>query len=293
MALEEAATREQLMTTPSLYELLCERLAEEYARRWDKSHAAPPVFVIAVTAVIGTILLAMGRTVWMLFAALTAGQIIWAASVALIRSSHNVDEKKKEIMRGKIPVELLESTQSHLRWWHHLLHSTQWAKHSRIYEHENRLTEHGDEIQQRLSELEAEAAAVEPEPEMYRNDPNYPGEENLSGGVTLYNDPVELAEGINNARQRTYHRERIEKIPDEKTRLEQEFVLIQAFLYKVQNVTHKLQRLEEIDEDVPDCTRNELNEMIRRYISNLEERRMILAQVDKIRPGELMQLTGV
>lgn len=118
------------------------------------------------------------------------------------------------------------------------------------------------------------------------------GGEESGDGARLFDNPEELAERLLNVKQRAYHVERISNIKDEKLRLGQELVFLDALLLKVYAVTHTLGEIEKLEPKVEGGTVENPTALFLECVTILEHRRQLVMKVDRIRPGDLMQLVS-
>lgn len=110
--------------------------------------------------------------------------------------------------------------------------------------------------------------------------------------IRIFNSPEELAERLLNVKQRAYHIERIEGIEDPLTRFQQELVFLDALLFKVYAVTHTLEEIEKLTPKLDNTTVEEPTALFHETTTILEHRRQLVMKVDRIRPGELMQIVS-
>lgn len=271
-------TREDVLHVPSLFDFFCERTAADMRSRGGTSepHATSFAGIIATLLfafafyVIGQKQLAKASFV---FFGLMMAWMVWGA---VIRSSQQVTQKADNIKAGLFPAAAAPFVLARLKWWNHLVVPLRWGKHSRLFDRRTKLERKIEETQRRVTEAVGRAGVAAAD---YRPPDDA--------------EAADLANKIHTFSDRSSYESEMGAIGNEVVRLRAELVLYQALLYKLNEMSEKLDRIEKLTVTFQNVSPDDLSQVVAEAIQLLEERRILVLNVDTIDPEDFIDLVTV
>lgn len=269
-------TRDDLLHVPNLYEYFCARTSDDMRTRGGT--AEPPT--VSFASLIITVMIAfafyvfgkpnLAKATFILFGLL----LLWTIWGVVVRSSEQISQKADDIKSGKFPPAAAPFVMARLKWWNHLVVPLRWGKHSRLYDRRAKLTRKMEEMQKRI----ADSLAASPPPKPY----------------TPPNDveTAQLAETINTFSDRNDYEVQIGSLP-ELARLRAELLLYQALMLKLNEMTEKLDKIESLSVSFQAVSAEDLSQVVSETMQMLEDRRLLVLNVDAIDPDDFIDLVTV
>lgn len=269
-------SRDDVLHAMSLYELFCRKTADDFRQRNADETATVPVAALGLLIIMGIGFFIIGREsfakiTFVLFGFLAA----WTAWGVIVRSSARIQQKADDIIHGRFPAEAANMIVSRLRWWNHLVSPLRWAKHSRIYERKYRLEKMIANLQKKITE------------QRKKQDPPRPYEE-------VTNDEIhKVADSIGSLMDRQEFEAKNQILQDELDRLRGSALLYNALLLKVHQLIDKLERIEKMSVTFRDFAAQDIGQVVSEAIGVLEERRLLVLDVDKVDPDNFISMVSV
>lgn len=271
-------TRDDVLHVPNLFEYFCQRTADDFLSR--ASTDDPPT--ISFASLVLSFLLGMAffifgkpqlaKATFVVFGIL----VLWTIWGVVVRSNSKTSQKADDIRNGAFPPESATFVLARLKWWNHLVSPLRWAKHSRIHDRRFKLERRIGELQKQFEE---EMAAV----------PDRQG----SGGAPGEEEIVELANAITNYAARKNYEAQIADLADDFARLRSELLLALALLHKVNEMEDKLNRIDKMTVVFQSFSPSDLQSVVNEALQVLEERRILVLQVDQVDPDSFIDLVTV
>ncbi len=268
-------TREDILHVPNLFEFFCARTAEDMRSRGGKEEAPATSFASLIISVLMAFAFyvfgkpALAKAAFVLFGVL----LLWTAWGVIIRSSERVSQKADNIKSGVFPPDSAPFVLARLKWWNHLVVPLRWGKHSRLFDRKTKLERKIEEMQRKLAELAAQKnTTVTPPSEV---------------------EIVELAEQLNSYSDRNEYEIQNGSNPDELARMRNELLLYQALMHKLDEMADKLDRIERLQVVFHSVSPDDLSQVVSEAIQLLEERRILVLNVDTIDPEDFIDLVTV
>ncbi len=268
-------TREDVLHVPNLFDFFCMRTAEDMRSRGGDD--APPTTSFASLVV--TVLAAfafyvfgkpqLAKATFVVFGIL----LLWTVWGVIIRSSEQLSQKADNIKSGVFPADAAPFVMARLKWWNHLVTPLRWGKHSRLFDRQGKLERKIEELEKRITEAVGRAGLSAP--------PYAPPTEP---------EVVEMAARVNSFSARKECEADIGTLPDETSKLRAELVLHRALLHKLHEMTAKLERIEKLGVVFHAVSPEDLSQVVSEAIQILEERRLLVLNVDTIDPEDFIDL---
>lgn len=271
-------TRDDVLHVPNLFEYFCQRTSDDFRHR--ASDDDPPAMSFA--SLVLSFLLAMAFTIFgkpqlaKATFAVFGLLVLWTVWGVVVRSNSRTGQKADDIRNGSFPPEAAPFVLARLKWWNHLVSPGRWGKHSRIFDRRGKLERKIADLQKRIGEaLGADANA--------RGAYGPPSEEEAAG----------LAEAINSFAARKNYETEVADIADPVQRLRGELLLHMALLHKLEDMAAKLERIEKLAVVFQSFSPNDLSQVVGESLLILEERRILVLQIDRIDPDNFIDLVTV
>lgn len=271
--------RDDVLHVPNLFEYFCMRTAEDMRQRGGTA-GDPPATSFAGLIVTALMVFAfyifgkpqLAKAAFLLFGLL----LLWTLWNVIIRSSEQISQKADNIKAGVFPPAAAPFVLARLKWWNHLVTPRRWGKHSRLFDRRAKLERRIEDIQRRIAELLTNSGA----------------------NASTYSPPkdteiVALANRINSFTERSAVEMEIGTKDDELERLRDELLLHQALLYKLNEMSEKLDRIEKLTVVFQNVSPDDLSQVVSEAIQILEDRRILVLSVDKIDPDDFIDLVTV
>lgn len=270
-------TREDVLHVPNLFDFFCTKTAADMRSRGGAGD--PPATSFA--GIIITLLLAFAlyvfnrpgpaKAMFVLFGLL----VVWTVWGVVIRSSEQVSQKADNIKSGVFPATAAPFVMARLKWWNHLVVPLRWGKHSRLFDRKTKLERKIEEMQRKVTETVGRV-----------------------GAGANYSPPtdaevVDLANKIRSFSERNGYESEMGAISDEVVRLRAELVLYQALLHKLNEMADKLDRIEKLAVVFHNVSADDLSQVVSEAIQLLEERRLLVLNVDTVDPDDFIDLVTV
>lgn len=264
-------TREDVLHVPNLFDYFCNRTAEDMRSRGGSSNDAPAT---SFASLIVTVLMAMAlyvfgkpqlaKAVFVLFGVLA----LWTIWGVVIRSSEQISQKADNIKSGVFPPASAPFVLARLKWWNHLIVPQRWGRHSRLFDRKSKLERKIEELTRRLQEM---------------GNSNPPTEEEVAA----------LAKSIDGFTDRNSYEQQAATQPGEAARVRADLVLYQALLHKLNEMADKLDRIEKLTVTFHSVSPDDLSQVVSEAIQLLEERRILVLNVDNVDPDDFIDLVTV
>lgn len=271
-------TREEVLHVPNLFDYFCSRTAADTIERGDAgvegqatSFAGIIISVLAAFAFWVFGLPGLAKASFVLFAVL----MLWTVWGAIIRSSEKVSQKADNIRAGVFPPNAAPFVLARLKWWNHLIVPQRWGRHSRLFDRRTKLERKVEELEKDMSEALSWA-----------------------GPSAHYQPPTEeevasLAANIQTFSNRREYEAAVENLPDKVAKVRASLVLYKALLFKLNEMADKLDRIEKLTMVFHNVSPEDLSQVVGEAIQLLEERRILVLNVDQIDPGDFIDLVTV
>ncbi len=266
-------SRDAVLHVPNLFEFFCQRTAEDFSQNSDSGDAP----TISFASLILSFLLAMAFFIFgkPQLAKATFGVfgllVVWTVWGVVVRSNAQAGQKADDIRSGAFPAESAPYILSRLKWWNHLVSPMRWAKHSRIFDRRGKLERKIADIQKKIDSLNT------------NNQYSPPTEEEV----------VEVANSIVNFAARKSYESQIDEISDPLAQARAEMLLHMALLHKLMEMEDKLNRIEKMAVVFQNFSASDIAQVVSESLQVLEERRILVLQVDKVDPDSFIDLVTV
>lgn len=267
-------SREDILHVPNLFDYFCSRTAMDMQSRGGTVEQGPATsfasLIVTILAAFAFYVFgrpALAKATFVLFGVL----LLWTLWGVVIRSSEQVTQKASNIKAGVFPAASAPFVLARLKWWNHLIVPLKWGRHSRLFDRRGKL-------ERKIEELEKEAAA---HPNAAQFVP--PSEE----------EAVTLAESVTTFSDRNEYEAEVDKLPDSLARLRATITLYKAFLFKINEMTDKLDRIEKQTITFHNVSPEDLSQVVGEAIQLLEERRLLVINVDTVEPDDFIDLVSV
>ncbi len=271
-------TREDVLHVPNLFDFFCMRTADDMRSRGTDNEPPTTSFAGIVVTVLAAFAFyvfgkpQLAKATFVLFGVL----LLWTAWGVIIRSSEQISQKADNIRSGVFPAASAPFVMARLKWWNHLVTPFRWGKHSRLFDRKGKLERKIEEMEKKVTEAVGRAGQSAP--------PYTPPTEA---------EIVTLAEQIESFSERKDHEVEIAALPDEAGRARAELVLYRALLHKLNEMTDKLERIEKLSVVFQAVSPEDLSQVVSEAIQLLEERRLLVLNVDTIDPEDFIDLVTV
>lgn len=270
-------TREDVLHVPNLFDFFCTRTSADMRSRVGAGEPPATSFAgIIITILLAAVFYAFGRpqlakATFVVFGVL----VFWMVWGVVIRSSEQISQKANNIKAGMFPPASAPFVLARLKWWNHLVVPLRWGKHSRLFDRKTKLERKIEEMQRKVNEALGR-----------------------SGGAAEYRPPSEaeiadLADKIHSFSDRSDYEKEMGTIGDEVVRLRAELVLHQALRHKLNEMADKLDRIEKLAVVFHNVSPDDLSQVVAESIQLLEERRILVLNVDTIDPDDFIDLVTV
>ncbi len=271
-------TREDVLHVPNLFDYFCSKTADDMTARGSTAGESPTV---SFASIIITILAAfafwvfgkpaLAKATFVLFGVLLA----WTVWGVIIRSSEQTSRKASNIKAGVFPPAAAPFVLARLKWWNHLIVPQRWGRHSRLYDRRSKLERRIAEADAKFNEL----VAASPQAANYPP----PNEEEVAA----------LAEGLQTFSQRNNYELQVAALEDPIARVRADLVLYHALLHKLNEMADKLDRIEKLVVVFHNVSPDDLSQVVGEAIQLLEERRLLVLNVDQIDPDDFIDLVTI
>ncbi len=272
-------SREDVLHVPNLFDYFCQRTAEDMRTRGGTVDDAPAT---SFAGLIITVLMAfafyvfgkpaLAKAAFVFFGVL----LLWTVWGVVIRSTERVGQKADNIKAGVFPAASAPFVLARLKWWNHLIVPLKWGRHSRLFDRRGKLERKIEEVQKRLDEQIAAGAAGAAEFQPATDE-----------------EVITLANSINQFPDRTTYETEAGAISEPVLRIRAELLLYQALHYKILEMADKLDRIEKLTVVFQNVSPEDLSQVVNEAIQMLEERRILVLNVDKVDPDDFIDLVSV
>ncbi len=270
--------RDDVLHVPNLFEYFCQRTSEDFRNRVSGDDPPTVSFASLVLSFLaGMAFFIFGKphlakATFVVFGLL----VLWTVWGVVVRSNSRSGQKADDIRNGSFPPEAAPFVLARLKWWNSLVSPARWAKHSRIYDRRIKLERKIAELQKQIEEAIAKTPSLQ-------NGYQPPSDEEVA----------ELAGTMQNFLARKNEEAQIAEIADPFARLRAELVLHLALMFKIEEMAEKLDRIEKLTVVFQNFSPSELSSVVSEALQVLEERRILVLQVDKIEPENFIDLVTV
>ena len=271
-------SRDDILHVPNLFEYFCQRTSDDFRQR--ASDAEPPAmsFATLVLAILMAVAFTIfGRPQLARAAFVVVGiLVLWTVWGVVVRSNSRTFQKADDIRNGSFSPDSAPFVLARLKWWNHLVSPGRWGGHSRIYDRRNKL-------ERKLGELQKKVAAMleaDPESRAAYTPPSEDEIADLNQAITTFTT------------RKTIERETSE-LPDPLVRLRGELLLYQALSQKLEEMSDKLERIDKLAVMFQNFSPSDLSQVVNEAIQVLEERRILVLQVDRVDPGDFIDMVSV
>lgn len=271
-------SREDVLHVPNLFDYFCTRTADDMRSRGGSNDQAPATsfasLIVTVLAAFAFYVFgrpALAKATFVLFGVL----LMWTIWGVVIRSSEQVSQKADNIKSGVFPPASAPFVIARLKWWNHLIVPLRWGRHSRLFDRRTRLERKIDELEKEIPEAQQWAGAgAQYEP---------PTDEEVAS----------VAEGIQTFSERNEYETAVANLPDKLARIRATIVLYKALLFKINEMADKLDRIEKLTVVFHNVSPEDLSQVVSEATQLLEERRLLVLNVDTIDPDDFIDLVSV
>ena len=270
-------SRDDVLHVPNLFDYFCMRTATDVRTRGSTAEEAPAT---SFASLIVTVLMAfafyvfgkpqLAKAAFVLFGVL----LLWTAWGVIIRSSEQIGQKADSIKAGIFPAAAAPFVLARLKWWNHLVVPQRWGRHSRLFDRRLKLERKTEDLQKRVTEAVGRAGSV----------PYAPPTEA---------EAAALAERISSFSARSEYETEATAAGDEVGRLRAELVLYQALMRKIDEMVDKLERIDKLSVVFHNVSPDDLSQVASEAIQVLEERRILVLEVDRMNPDDFIDLVSV
>ncbi len=267
-------SREDVLHVPNLFDYFCSRTAADMQNRGGSTDDAPATsfagLIITILAAFAFYVFGrpqLAKATFVLFGVL----LLWTLWGVIIRSSEQVSQKADNIKAGVFPPAAAPFVLARLKWWNHLIVPLKWGRHSRLFDRRGKLERKVEELDREIAQQPNAAQYVPPEEE----------------------EVVALAESIQTFSDRSEYESEVEKLPDKLSQLRATLVLYRALLFKIHEMAEKLDRIEKQNVVFQNVSAEDLSQVVAEAIQLLEERRLLVINVDTVEPDDFIDLVSV
>ncbi|MDR1744281.1 MAG: hypothetical protein LBS30_00845 [Planctomycetota bacterium] len=266
-------SREDVLHVPNLFDYFCSRTAADMQSRGGSVEEGPAT---SFASLIVTVLAAfafyvfgrpqLAKATFVLFGVL----LLWTLWGVIIRSSEQISQKADKIRAGVFPPAAAPFVLARLKWWNHLIVPLKWGRHSRLFDRRGKL-------ERKIDELEKEAAR----------------QGNAQYVPPTEDESVALAENIRIFSDRSEYEAAVDKLPDRISQIRAMIILYRALLFKIHEMADKLDRIEKQNVVFQSISPEDLSQVVGEAIQLLEERRLLVINVDTVEPDDFIDLVSV
>ena len=271
-------TREDVLHVPNLFDYFCSRTADDMMTRGGTANDTP---TISFASLIVTILAAfafwvfgkpaLAKATFVLFGVL----MVWTVWGVVIRSSEQTSRKASNIKSGVFVPASAPFVLARLKWWNHLIVPQRWGRHSRLFDRRTKLERKIGELDARYNEM----VAASP------HSANYPPPNEQ--------EVATLAESLQTFSNRNTYELQVGAIDDPIARVRADLVLYHALLHKLNEMADKLDRIEKLTVVFHNVSPDDLSQIVGEAIQVLEERRLLVLNVDQVDPDDFIDLVTI
>lgn len=271
-------TREDVLHVPNLFDYFCQRTSMDVRERLGRNEEAPAT---SFAGLIITVLMAfafyvfgrpqLAKATFVLFGVLLA----WTIWGIVVRSSSQTTQKADNIMSGVFPPDSVPFVLARLKWWNHLIVPLRWGRHSRLFDRRGKLDRKITELENSLNEMLT--ASANPSKIQLPTD----------------DEAVTFAASITNFADRHDYESSLAQIKDEATQVRGELLLYKGLLIKLNEMAEKLERIEKLTVVFHNVSPEDLSQIVAEAIQLLEERRILVLNVDTIEPDDFIDMVTV
>ena len=271
-------SRDDILHVPNLFEYFCQRTSDDFRQRASGDEPPAMSFATLVLAILMAVAFTIfGRPQLARAAFVVVGiLVLWTVWGVVVRSNSRTFQKADDIRNGSFSPDSAPFVLARLKWWNHLVSPGRWGGHSRIFDRRNKLERKLGELQKKL------AAMLEADPEL-RATYTPPSEDeiaNLNQAITTF------------TMRKTIERETSD-LPDPLVRLRGELLLYLALSQKLEEMSDKLERIDKLAVMFQNFSPSDLSQVVNEAIQVLEERRILVLQVDRVDPGDFIDMVSV
>ncbi|GHV22936.1 hypothetical protein AGMMS49959_14670 [Planctomycetales bacterium] len=306
-------TRELLMQLPDMGAYFYDCLASDAKNIFASTSPTPSASGIVLVGIVAVAMLLLGQTlIFWVALGLTAAQIAWLVSARGRGGDAAVEATIAKIKRGELPPEAYDYAIRRLRWWDYLVIPTDWSANSRIFDIKKK-------IELRLSEIDTEAMhwatpvgkkEIEEilrrakEAEMRKEEQKRKLRSLASRGaqgidmplddgedsIVLRDDPQTLTGMVTNVNQCDDELKRITKIKNPEVRLQQEKILHQAMLIKINVIGDMLDKIAALRLPIENIGKRNLTDAVAECLKIIVNRRRIIVELNRINYNNVTRL---
>lgn len=271
-------SREDVLHVPNLFDYFCNRTAEDILARGSADNEAPAT---SFASLIITILMAfafyvfdkpqLAKAAFVIFGLL----LLWTIWGVVIRSSQQIGQKADNIRAGVFPPASAPVVLARLKWWNHLIAPLRWGRHSRLFDRRMKLERRIEELTRRMTQAAADAGTAG------------------SFSLPSEDEAAALADKVSSFLDRNNFEMQAAANPDAVARLHDELLLHMALLHKLGGMADKLDRIEKLAVTFQNVSPDDLSQVVAEAIQLLEERRILVLNVDNVDPNAFIDLVTV
>ncbi|MDR3211031.1 MAG: hypothetical protein LBU79_03850 [Planctomycetota bacterium] len=271
-------SREDVLLSPNLFEYFCQRTAEDFqerAKEEDPPTTSMASLLVSFMSAIAFYLFGRPQLAKVTFV-ISGILMLWMIWSLVIRSNSKLGEKADLIRNGSFPPDSAPYVLARLNWWNHLVVPNRWVKHSRIFDRQAKL-------ERKLAEA---TKAID---EFLSKDPTL---------LSSYSPPSQeeaaaLEASINNYGDRHEYEKQLETMPASLAKLRGELALYLALTIKLQEMMGKLERIDKLTVVFQNFSASDLSHVVGEALQTLEERRILVLEVDRIDTDSFIDLVTV
>ena len=308
--------RDELLQVSSLWDYFIEKTLNDAKSWFSGSTSRPPwgIFIVLVAAMVFFIFLRSWIAI--LPGCFSLGLFIWIVLISSGNKQKSLDSIISSINTGVFPVELKESITKRLRWWNSLIVADEWTKNSKIYKVRDKLNDRVQELDleikfwtssegmEKLNQIahDEEKLRMRQEEQQRKLKLLKSRGVNVSGvldeaaelekgnGEVLYENVNDLVRLLKTKGNCVRQAERISRIDDPVVRAEQEKILVKALLLHAFSVIELIDGCNQYNVKVEVITSDNLNAKVKEIINTLEQRRVLVGKLNRIRSKKIMDL---
>lgn len=271
-------SREDVLHVPNLFDYFCTRTAGDMRNRGGSVEQAPATsfasLIVTILAAFAFYVFgkeALAKATFVLFGVL----LLWTIWGVVIRSSEQITQKADNIKSGVFPPASAPFVIARLKWWNHLIVPHKWGRHSRLFDRRTRLERKIDDLEKEIPEAQQWA-----------------------GPNAQYTPPTDeevasVAEGIQTYSERNEYETAVANLPDKLSKIRATIILYKALLFKINEMADKLDRIEKLTVVFHNVSPEDLSQVVSEATQLLEERRLLVLNVDTIDPDDFIDLVSV
>lgn len=271
-------TREDVLHVPNLFDYFCQRTAMDVRERMGRNEEAPAT---SFAGLIITVLMAfafyvfgrpqLAKATFVLFGVLLA----WTIWGIVVRSSSQTGQKADNVMSGVFPPDSAPFVLARLKWWNHLIVPLRWGRHSRLFDRKGKLERKISELEKSLNEMlttsgnpsKIQLPTEEEALNFATSIINFADRHDYESSLALLTAPEAIARG--------------------------EMLLYKGLLVKLNEMADKLERIEKLTVIFHNVSPEDLSQVVAEAIQVLEERRILVLNVDTIEPEDFIDMVTV